>query len=281
MHFCVSFISAWWFVWRFCYIMSALLFPTHLMCTRHSISERLITYSWFQPGSVKFILFCKYSCIPLSFPEHLTHQIKLLGELSETRLPHGLVGDFVGHPRDGHLGHVDLDRLLLHEQPKPPQIGKRQHELVAVALQEMSLQRLEVLAGQTFCNKFNESSHEAWKLHHWHICRIFFQGGGGGGVLTLHDVPNLKELMSSDAFFLPFHKIFGSIFQAWSRGTHRTSPTSLTSKKQKQTNKKQQLQSQWGGGGGEVCEPPTPHPPAYAPELHKRAPDNFENEWIN
>ena len=26
------------------------------MCTRHSISERLSTYSWFQPGSVKFIL---------------------------------------------------------------------------------------------------------------------------------------------------------------------------------------------------------------------------------
>ena len=44
---------------------NALLFPTHLMCTRHSISERLTTYMWFQPGSVKFILFCKYSCIPL------------------------------------------------------------------------------------------------------------------------------------------------------------------------------------------------------------------------
>ena len=66
MHFCVTFISAWWFVWRFCYIMNAVLFPTHLMCTRHSISERLRTYLWFQPGSVKFILFCKYSCIPLS-----------------------------------------------------------------------------------------------------------------------------------------------------------------------------------------------------------------------
>ena len=36
---------------------NALLFPTHLMCTRHSISERLTTYLWFQPGSVKFILF--------------------------------------------------------------------------------------------------------------------------------------------------------------------------------------------------------------------------------
>ena len=45
--------------------MNALLFPTHLMCTRHSISERLRAYLWFQPGSVKFILFCKYSCIPL------------------------------------------------------------------------------------------------------------------------------------------------------------------------------------------------------------------------
>ena len=53
------------FVWRFFYIRNVLPFPTHLMCTRHSISERLSTYSWFQPGSVKFILLCKYSCIPL------------------------------------------------------------------------------------------------------------------------------------------------------------------------------------------------------------------------
>ena len=45
----------------FCYIRNILLFPTHLMCTRHSISDRLSTYSWFQPGSVKFILLCKYS----------------------------------------------------------------------------------------------------------------------------------------------------------------------------------------------------------------------------
>ena len=45
------------------YIRNVLLFPTHLMCTRHSISERLKTYSWFPPGSVKFMLFCKYSCI--------------------------------------------------------------------------------------------------------------------------------------------------------------------------------------------------------------------------
>ena len=66
MHFCVGSISAWWFVWRFCYIRNVLLFPTHLMCSRHLISERLSTYSWFQPGSVIFILLCKYSCIPLS-----------------------------------------------------------------------------------------------------------------------------------------------------------------------------------------------------------------------
>ena len=34
---------------------------------QHSVSERLRTYSWFQPGSVKFnMLFCKYSCIPLT-----------------------------------------------------------------------------------------------------------------------------------------------------------------------------------------------------------------------
>ena len=62
MHFCVSFISAWWFILLY---YNAPLFPTHLMCIRHSISERLTTYLWFQPGSVKFILFCKYSCIPL------------------------------------------------------------------------------------------------------------------------------------------------------------------------------------------------------------------------
>ena len=63
--YCVDSISAWWFIWRLCYIRNVLLFPTHLMCTRHLISERLSTYSWFQPGSVKFILLCKYSCIPL------------------------------------------------------------------------------------------------------------------------------------------------------------------------------------------------------------------------
>ena len=42
---------------------NVLLFLTHLMCSRHSISERLRTYSRYQPGSVKFILFCTYSCI--------------------------------------------------------------------------------------------------------------------------------------------------------------------------------------------------------------------------
>ena len=65
MHFCVGSISAWWFIWRLFYIRNVLLFPTHLMCTRHLISERLSTYSWFQPGSVKCILLCKCSCIPL------------------------------------------------------------------------------------------------------------------------------------------------------------------------------------------------------------------------
>ena len=30
MHFCVSSISAWWFIWRLCYIRNVLLFPTHL-----------------------------------------------------------------------------------------------------------------------------------------------------------------------------------------------------------------------------------------------------------
>ena len=36
---------------------NALLFPTHLMCTKHLISERLTTYLWFQPGSVCEIYF--------------------------------------------------------------------------------------------------------------------------------------------------------------------------------------------------------------------------------
>ena len=62
-HFCVSSISAWWFVWRFCYTRNVLLLSTHLMCTSYSISERVRTHSWFQPGSVKFILFGKYCCI--------------------------------------------------------------------------------------------------------------------------------------------------------------------------------------------------------------------------
>ena len=33
----------------FVILWNALLFPAHLMCTRHSISERLRTYLWFQP----------------------------------------------------------------------------------------------------------------------------------------------------------------------------------------------------------------------------------------
>ena len=35
------------------------------MCTRYSISERLKTSSLFHQMSVKFILFCMYSCVPL------------------------------------------------------------------------------------------------------------------------------------------------------------------------------------------------------------------------
>ena len=72
MHFCVSSIAAWWFIWRLCYIRNFLLFPTHLMCSRHLISERLGTYSWFQPGSVKLF----YSAItPVStFSRHLSYR---------------------------------------------------------------------------------------------------------------------------------------------------------------------------------------------------------------
>ena len=89
MHFCVSSISAWWFVWSFCYNRNVLPFPTHVICTRHSMSERFRTYSWFQPGYVKFILFCKYSCIPLNqFPyvSMATHrqQAESLASFQET-----------------------------------------------------------------------------------------------------------------------------------------------------------------------------------------------------
>ena len=66
-HICISVLVLYqtWFICKFCYIRNVLLFPTHSMCTWHLILERLSTYSWFQPGSVKFILICKYRCIPL------------------------------------------------------------------------------------------------------------------------------------------------------------------------------------------------------------------------
>ena len=41
MHFCVSSISAWQFIWRRCYIRNVLLFPTHLMCTRHFNNRKI------------------------------------------------------------------------------------------------------------------------------------------------------------------------------------------------------------------------------------------------
>ena len=64
-----------------------------------------------------------------------------------------------------------------------------------------------------------------------------FQGGGGG--VNIAYMP-----WDSNTFFFSFLKIFGSIFQTQSWGTHRTSPPSLTSKKKIQ-----------GGGGGGI-EPP-------------------------
>ena len=83
---------------------NVLLFPILLMCTRHSISERLRTYMylWFQPGSVKFILFCKYSCIPFMPRSHL-HIIAVLYEprkevftkLSGAWLPRGSYGVYM------------------------------------------------------------------------------------------------------------------------------------------------------------------------------------------
>ena len=46
--------------------------------------------------------------------------------------------------------------------------------------------------------------------------------------------PGLKKLMGgTPSLFLSFLKIFGSIFPTRSRGTHRTSSTSLTSKKKR------------------------------------------------
>ena len=42
------------------------LYTTH--DTERFNSERLSTYSWFQPCSVIFILLCKYSCIPWNLP---------------------------------------------------------------------------------------------------------------------------------------------------------------------------------------------------------------------
>ena len=65
MHFCVSFISVWWFIWRFCYIIMLYCFQQIYLyqAFRFRKINNLFVVS---ARSVKFILFCKYSCIPLT-----------------------------------------------------------------------------------------------------------------------------------------------------------------------------------------------------------------------
>ena len=110
MNFCVSSITAWWFVWRFCYIRNVLLFPTHLMGTRQLISERLSTYSWFQPGSVKFILLCKYSCIPL---KETLHPMLHVCEIAKIRFLRTPVAKLLGPS----IKHEECDTTVQRMQP--------------------------------------------------------------------------------------------------------------------------------------------------------------------
>ena len=96
------------------------------------------------------------------------------------------------------------------------------------------------------------------------IRRIFSRGGGDLTLHVCHDrcrarPEKVNELGvgggggDSDTFF-PFLKNFLSIFQtSKSRGTHHTSPTSLTSKKER----KKVFRSKGGGGGGYPSNTPT------------------------
>ena len=74
--------------------------------------------------------------------------------------------------------------------------------------------------------------------------RIFVRGGGGGSHCkhTIDGAPGLKKVAG-----FSFLKIFGSVFQTRSRGIHRPSSTSLTSKQEK---KKKRSSDTKGGGGG-------------------------------
>ena len=80
----------------------------------------------------------------------------------------------------------------------------------------------------------------------WKFIQIMYWGGGGGG-------GGGTPTLFSDL------KILGSIFQTQNRGTHCTSPTSLTSQKKKKKKKIINLGSKERGGGG--FEPPYPPPP--------------------
>ena len=78
MHFCVNSTSAWWFVWRFCYFRNVLLFSTHLMCTRHSISERLFMVS---ARFCEINLFCNVTWCDTPFRVHFRCGWKWMGSI--------------------------------------------------------------------------------------------------------------------------------------------------------------------------------------------------------
>ena len=113
---------------------------------------------------------------------------------------------------------------------------------------------------------YNNSTHSSIHQTLEGLCKPvayagFFSKAGGGGFM-IDAAPGLKKLMSgggggTPTLFSDF-KIFGSIFQTQSRGTHRTSPTSLTSKK-----KRRNSQIQRGGGGFEPHIPFPPPPPHH------------------
>ena len=101
-----------------------------------------------------------------------------------------------------------------------------------------------------------------WSVNGIH--RIFSRGGGGGVYITCMPWSMLRQAWKSwwveggggwglwhfFFFFKPQH--FGVNFQTQGRGTHRISPTSLTSKKSFSDPK---------GGGGGSFEPPYPPSP--------------------
>ena len=63
MHFCVSSISAWWFVWRFCYIRNVLLFPTRLNVYQSFNFRKIKNLFMVSARFCEINLFCKYSSL--------------------------------------------------------------------------------------------------------------------------------------------------------------------------------------------------------------------------